>query len=176
MSAPAQFDPSETQAPTPQDYGFPANPSTVNKQCWARQEAFLLAYAKLGTILHAAEAVGISRVTVHGWINTDLYSFKKRMDLAHDDYCDWIQGVIRDRIANPQGNRGSDVLVMFAAKAEMPGKYREEVRVIGVETQIQMLDRLREMATRERERQLEAGSVEGEYREVRGETPPRSTE
>jgi hypothetical protein len=162
--------------PSPQDYGFPASPSTVNKQCWVRQEAFLLAYAKLGTILHAAEAVGIHRDTVNKWISADLYSFKKRMDLAHDDYCDWIQGLIRDRIANPQGNRGSDVLVMFAAKAEMPQKYREEVRVIGVETQVAMLDKLREMARKERERQLEAGSVEGEYREVKGETPPRSTE
>ena len=116
----------------------------------------------------ATEAVGIHRDTVNKWISADLYSFKKGMDLAHDDYCDWIQGIIRDRIANPQGNRGSDVLVMFAAKAERPEKYREEVKVIGMEASKQMLDRLREMAMKERERQevLEQGGVvEGQIRE-----------
>jgi hypothetical protein len=56
-------------------------------------------------------------------------------------------------------------------RAEAPEKYREEVRVLGVETQVAMLDRLREMATRERQRQLQEGAVEGEYTEVKGDTP-----
>jgi hypothetical protein len=157
--------------PTPQSYGFPTNPSTINRQCWDRQQAFLLAYSQLGTILHAAKAVGIHRDTVNKWISADLYSFKKRMDLAHDDYCDWIQGIIRDRIANPQGNRGSDVLVMFAAKAEMPQKYREEVQVVGVEHSKLMLDKLRELAGKDLEKQaaLETPAVEAIYTEV---SPP----
>jgi hypothetical protein len=160
----------EDVEPTPQDYGFPETPSTVNRQCWDRQQAFLLAYSQLGTILHAAKAVGIHRDTVNKWISADLYFFKKRMDLAHDDYCDWIQGIIRDRIANPQGNRGSDVLVMFTAKAEMPEKYREEVKVIGMEASKNMMDRLREMAGRdlqgqEAQKALEA-PVEGIYKEL----------
>jgi hypothetical protein len=143
--------------PTPQDYGFPANPSTVNRQCWDRQQAFLLAYSQLGTIRHAAEAVGIHRDTVNKWISADLYSFKKRMELAHDDYCDWIQ----------EGNRGSDVLVMFAAKAEMPEKYREEVKVLNVDAPFQMLERLKEMAGRERrQRELEAPAIEGAFRDI----------
>jgi hypothetical protein len=57
---------------------------------------------------------------------------------------------------------------MFAAKAEMPEKYREEVKVIGMEASKQMLDRLREMAMKEQERQevLEQGGVvEGQIRE-----------
>ena len=33
--------------------------------------------------------------------------------------------MIDDRLENPQGNRGSDILLMFKAKAEMPEKYRE---------------------------------------------------
>jgi hypothetical protein len=61
----------EATAPTPQDYGFPANPSTVNKQCWVRQEAFLAAYGELGTILHAARVAGIHRDTVNKWISAD---------------------------------------------------------------------------------------------------------
>jgi hypothetical protein len=90
------------------------------------------------------------------------------MDLAHDDYCDWLQGIIRDRIANPQGNRGSDVLVMFAAKAEMPEKYREEVKVLEVSAPLQMLDKLKELAAKDLEARevLEPQAVEGEFREV----------
>jgi hypothetical protein len=154
--------------PTPQGYGFPANPSTVNQQCWDRQEAFLIAYAQLGTILHGAKAAGLHRNTVNHWIATDLYSFKKRMELAHQDYCDHIERMIDERLANPQGNRGSDILLMFKAKAEMPEKYREEVKVLGMEGPKEMLARLKEMADRERKKQeiLEAPAIEAEYREI----------
>jgi hypothetical protein len=58
-------------------------------------------------------------------------------------------------------------LVMFAAKAEMPEKYREEVKVMNVEAPLKMLERLAELAKKERaQRELEEPSVEGEYREV----------
>jgi hypothetical protein len=158
----------DTAPPTPQDYGFPANPSTVNQQCWDRQEAFLLAYAQLGTILHAAKTAGISRFTVNKWLSTDLHSFKKRMELAHQDYCDRIERMIDERLANPQDNRGSDILLMFKAKAEMPEKYREEVKVLGMEGPKEMLARLKEMADRERKVQeaLEVPAIEAEYREM----------
>jgi hypothetical protein len=96
----------DTAPPTPQDYGFPANPSTVNQQCWGRQKASLIAYAQLGTTLHAAKVVGLHRNTVNHWIATDLYSFKKRMELAHQDYCDHIERMIDERLANPQGIEG----------------------------------------------------------------------
>jgi hypothetical protein len=154
--------------PTPQDYGFPANPSTVNQQCWDRQEAFLIAYAQLGTIFHGAKATGLHRNTVNHWISTDLYSFKTRMELARQDYRDFLEGLIRERLVDPQGNRGSDILLMFANKAENPEKYREEVKVLGMEGPKEMLARLKEMADRERKAQeaLEAPTIEAEYREM----------
>jgi hypothetical protein len=153
---------------TPQDWGFPEHPSTVNRQCWSGQEAFLQAYAQLGTIRHSAQVVGIYKTTVSHWIHSDLYSFKKRMELAHQDYCDHIERMIDERLANPQGNRGSDILLMFKAKAEMPEKYREEVKVLGMEGPKEMLARLKEMADRERKKQeiLEAPAIEAEYREI----------
>jgi hypothetical protein len=154
-------------APTPQDYGFPANPSTVNKQCWVRQEAFLAAYGGLGTILHAARVAGIHRDTVNKWTSADLYSFKKRMEDAHQDYVESVERTMNDRLANPQGNRGSDVLLMFKLKAEAPEKYREEVKVVGVDASKQMMDRLRELAMKDRERAaLEAPAIEGQFKEV----------
>jgi hypothetical protein len=157
----------ELTAPTPQDYGFPANPTLRNIQCWDHQEAFLKAYGELGTILHAARAVGIHRTTVNLWLSSDLYSFKKRMEYAHQDYREFIEGLIHERLVNPQGNRGSDVLLMFKEKAEWPEKYREEVKVIGVDASKQMMDKLRELAMKERERAaLEAPAIEGEFKEV----------
>jgi hypothetical protein len=57
---------------------------------------------------------------------------------------------------------------MFKAKAEMPEKYREEVKVLGMEGPKEMLARLKEMADRERKKQeaLEAPAIEAEYREM----------
>jgi hypothetical protein len=154
--------------PTPQDYGFPANPSTVNKRCWDRQELFFQAFSQLGTILHASRVVGIHRTTVNLWLSADLYSFKTRFELAHQDYQEFLEGLIRERLVDPQGNRGSDILLMFKAKAEMPEKYREEVKVLGMEGPKEMLARLKEMADRERKVQeaLEVPAIEAEYREM----------
>jgi hypothetical protein len=72
-----------------------------------------------------------------------------------------------DRLAHPQGNRGSDILMMFKLKAEAPQKYREEVKVVGIDQSKMMLDKLREMASKDvQQAALEAPAVEGQYREV----------
>jgi hypothetical protein len=161
----------DTAPPTPQDYGFPANPSTVNRRCWDRQELFLQAFSQLGTILHAARVVGIHRTTVNLWLSADLYSFKTRFELAHQDYQEFLEGLIHERLVDPQGNRGSDILLTFKAKAEMPEKYREEVKVLGMEGPKEMLVRLKELADRDRKAREEAAAleppaIEGAYREV----------
>jgi hypothetical protein len=159
----------------PEEFGFPQPSATHKKrQVWQRQEAFLEAYRRIGKIGKAAQAVGLTRWAVDHWLKNDVFSFKKRIDGAHADFCEeHIEQMIEDRLEDPKGNRGSDILLMFRAKAEMPEKYREEVKVLGVETQVAMLDRLRQMAMKERERQetLESPSVEGEFREVRSEPP-----
>ena len=77
--------------------------------------------------------------------------------------------MIDDRLEDPKGNRGSDVLLMFKAKAEMPEKYREEVKVLNVEVPLKMLDKLAEIAARERaEREALASGdiVEGQIRDI----------
>jgi hypothetical protein len=53
----------------------------------------------------------------------------------------------------------------------MPHKYREEVKVLGMEASKHMLDQLRDMALKELEKrkEIEAGEaqvVEGEFRQV----------
>ena len=78
----------------------------------------------------------------------------------------------------------TQVLQIFRLKAEAPEKYREEVKVVGIDQSKMMLDQLREMASRDI-KALEGGSVEGEYKEIAspkpdmdglGQTPPPRTE
>src|SRR5918992_2139037 len=171
-------------APNPQDWGFPARPNRASQECWDHQEAFLAAYRHTSRVTHAARAVGVSVHAVDKWLSRDVYSFKKRMELARREYCDWVRQIIQERISSPQGNRGSDVLLMFEAKAMMPELYREEVKVLNAEAPIRMLEMLKELGKRELEGEqlaaLEAPVVEAVYREVSVagqestvKTPPR---
>ena len=69
---------------------------------------------------------GLTRWAALKWQEGDIYGFNARLKQAHADYCEEnIHRVITERISNPQGNRGSDILLMFHAKAEQPEKYRE---------------------------------------------------
>jgi hypothetical protein len=154
--------------PTPQDYGLPENPNPQQMQVWNRQELFLTAYSKTGKRGEAAKEVGLSVSCIENWVAKDVWGIRKRMALAHQQYVESLEQLMDERLLNPTGNRGSDVLLMFKLKAEAPEKYREEVKVLGVSAPLQMLDRLRELATRERKAQeaLEAPAVEGEFKEV----------
>jgi hypothetical protein len=154
--------------PTPQDWGFPVNPTQRQRTLWYRQEMFLAAYAKCGRITEAAKCSGITRWCVDKWQQSDTYAIKKRMELAHAEYVEAWERWMDDRLQNPQGNRGSDVLGMFKLKAEKPEKYREEVKVMGMEGPLAMLDRLKELAIKERQqRELESGKVvEAEVKEI----------
>ena len=178
------------QMPTgaPEEFGVdtagPANgnPSRKNytqekRRVWQRQEMFLAAYRKCGKTGKAAEAAGLSRFTVIHWQKQDIFSFNERMTLAHADHVEAWEEWMDNRLENPQGNRGSDILGMFKLKAEAPGKYREEVKVIGTEAPLRMLEMLKELGKKELEAEgtpaLEAPAVEGEYREMpkSGPTP-----
>ena len=154
----------------PEEFGLPPDATLNQKAVWHRQEVFLEAFRRCGKIGKAAESVGLTRWAVIHWQRNDAFSFNRRMEVAHEDYCEALEEGIDDRLENPQGNRGSDILYMFKMKAEKPEKYRENVQVSGVEPMTQMLDRLTEMAAREleqrRRRELEEGSVEGEYRDL----------
>jgi hypothetical protein len=137
------------------------------RQVWDRQQRFLEAYAKLGKKSKAAEASGIPVDTVETWERRDTNGFTKRILQAHQSHVESWEQLMDDRLASPSGNRGSDVLLMFKLKAEAPQKYREEVKVVGIEASKQMMDRLRELAARDRQRAEQEGpAVEGVYEEV----------
>jgi hypothetical protein len=153
----------------PEEFGFPQDSATHQKvQVWQRQEAVLAAYRECGKIGKAANAVGLTRWVVDWWLKHDIFQFNRRIEAAHADYCEkWEQGMDA-RLENPQGNRGSDILYMFKMKAEKPEKYREDVKVQGLEPITQLLEEARKLAARdiERRKQLEEGAAEGEYRDL----------
>jgi hypothetical protein len=146
-------------------------PLTIQqRQTYDNQERFLRAYATHGKIVRAAEAVGISVSTVEGWQHKDIQGFNKRLELAHDKYVESWEQLMDERLADPKGNRGSDILLMFKLKAERPQKYREDVKVQGLEPLTALLEEARKLAARDIERRrLEEGASEGDFREL-GET------
>ena len=62
----------------------------------------------------------------------------------------------------------TQILQIFRLKAGHPEKYREDIKVMNADVPFQMLDRLKEVAGQERQRQaaLEAASVEAVYTDI----------
>jgi hypothetical protein len=165
-----QFD--DLLGPTPQAHGFPEHPTTQQRNCWLKQTQFLEAFSQCGRIGEAAQMVGITRWAADRWQNVDLYSFRKRLEQAHQLYVESLEKLADDRLNNPSGNRGSDILLMFKMKAEKPEKYREDVKVVGIDASKMMFDKLREMASRDIQQAaldapaVDSPAVEGVYTEV----------
>jgi hypothetical protein len=142
--------------------------SLQQRQVWDRQELFLQAFARLGKKIRAAEHAGISVKTVEDWQSRDLRGFNKRLAQAHDRYVEQCEEQM-DRTIE-QKPAATQILQIFRLKAEAPEKYREEVKVVGIEASKQMMDRLRELAAKDRQALPDEGVLEGEFRAL-NETP-----
>ena len=123
LSQPEAEDWAIEPAGKPEEFGvdssLPANgnPSTKNysvekRRVWQRQEAFLAAYRQCGKIGKAAEAVGLTRWAVDWWNKKDVFQFRERINAAHLDHVERWEEQMDSRLENPEGNRGSDVLLM----------------------------------------------------------------
>ena len=133
----------------PEDSGlsFTYESLTAEKaRVWNHQEAFLADYRQHGQLGKAAKAIGMTRFVQDKWLINDQLGWRERIKAAHADYCeDKIESKIQERLDNPEGNRGSDILLMFQAKAEMPEKYREEVKIIDTGPTKDLLAELRRL-------------------------------
>ena len=96
---------------------------------YERQERFLKAFVKPGTILKAAEAAGIDRDCVYIWRKRDYLAFNERFARAKQAHCDHLENMVMDRLENPTGNRGSDVLLMGKLNAEHPEKWNRNLKL-----------------------------------------------
>lgn len=151
----------------PEEFGLTPDATIEKKRVWDRQEVFLAAYRGTGRIAKSAKQAGMTRWAVIHWQRGDVFDFRNRLEAAHHEWCEEkIEGLIDSRLSDPQGNRGSDVLLMFQAKAEMPGKYREEVKIIDSGATKELLNQLRAMG---QAREPEPPAIEGEFREVKGD-------
>jgi hypothetical protein len=113
----------------------------------------------------------MTRWAVEHWLRNDIFNFKNRINVAHQDYVESLEEDMDEVCANRRGNH--DILRIFRLKAEHPEKYREEVTVVGMDASKNMLDKLRELASKDLAQRaaLEAPAVEGVYKEVDSPKP-----
>ena len=91
------------------------------------QDIFLEAYAMCGVIKDAAQAANTHPATITAWKNDDAYGFRSKFEQAKQDFREQLETLAFERIKDPEGNRGSDVLLIFLLKAHHPDKYREQI-------------------------------------------------
>lgn len=121
---------------------IPPHPSRIlEKRQHDAQERFLELFSRCGVVSVASAAAGVGRRTVYDWDRGDVQGFTERWEDARHTYREAAEAQMDERLADPTGNRGSDILLMFKLKALYPEKYREAVVVVD-DTAKRLLDRL----------------------------------
>ena len=96
---------------------------------WERQEAFLDAFNRCGTLTKAAKAAGINYGTVYRWDEGNKLDFTQRYRYARQEWRDYLESMVMGRLEHPEGNRGSDVLMMGKMNREDPEHWTRNVQV-----------------------------------------------
>ena len=108
-----------------------ATRTPLELSCIARQEAVLASYAKVGTLKASCEAIDRTYEMADMWVKRDVHHFNRRLAWAREQYAASLETLMHERLHDPKGNRGSDILLMFDLKAKRPDVYRELPIVIG---------------------------------------------
>lgn len=88
------------------------------------QDRFLKFRAEIGDDRSAYKESHVSRTTVHGWKENDVYGFRARYKDACEEYSEFLERVLHDHIMALKP--GQNILALiFRLKAEKPEKYRE---------------------------------------------------
>ena len=107
------------------EFGLLKDCKPHEKERWERQEQYLAAFIRQGAHVRTCQSTGISRHTAIYWEEHNIYGFRERLKLAQQAHTERWESLMDKRLEDPQGNRGSDVLLMFKLKALDPQKYRE---------------------------------------------------
>ena len=99
----------------------------------AKQDALLSGFALRGSIRAVAPGANITRQQVYIWLRDDMYHFKSRYEQAANSFRDRLQDIAVNRIEDPTGNRGSDVLLMALLNAHWPEKYRRDSVIVNID-------------------------------------------
>ena len=89
------------------------------------QERALETYAFTHSDTRAAEAADVHYITLLRWKRENYLRYRDRLAAAHTSFVSFLEKTMWERIDDPAGNRGSDILLMFALKAHAPELYRE---------------------------------------------------
>ena len=106
-------------------FSQPENLSAAKVRLWKRQEAVLAKYGRYGDAVSATTAAGVGERTHYDWLEADTLGYRARFDAARNHYADTRERLMHDRLEDPQGNRGSDILLIFQLKGLRPDKWRE---------------------------------------------------
>ena len=120
----------------------------TTKKTEASQRAFLAAYGEHGKVTHAAKAAGVTPQAVYKWKRSP--EFRERLDEAGEAFADKLEQMAPERLEDPKGNRGSDVLLMALLNANRPDKYRPN-REPTDDTALSILTELRAIRKQRRE-------------------------
>ena len=146
---------------------LPPLPTLKDQTTWHSQQDFLGAMGGHGTIQKSCQLSGVNRESVRRWRNDDVLGFAERFQAAVAAYGDYLEDMVHDRLENPTGNRGSDVLLMARLNAERPEKWSRNIKLThDVPNElIQQLRALQQLGAQE-SAALEPGKV------VEGEAKP----
>ena len=109
-----------------EDGDFLSSLNTREKAQYERQQRFLSAYAKCGTVLSAAKAAGISRVAHFLWMKQDSLGFRDRFREAKDEFADKIEDAVFSIVLDPVALRSGKftLLALASLNAHRPEKWR----------------------------------------------------
>ena len=102
----------------------------TQRRTWDAQESFLASYALAGTIVTASKVAHVSRQAVYNWISGNVLEFKRRFEVSKYAFREGLERIMFDRLGDPSGNRGSDILLICALKAHWRDKYGDESRPV----------------------------------------------
>ncbi len=118
----------------------------------ADQKRWLEAFAEVGNQTQACVLANVGRQTMYDWLHADVEGFKARHAQAQETFTDGLEREMWSRIADPSGNRGSDILLMFALKSRRPDVYRELTIVVD-EKAVDAMSELKKLGSQARKRQ-----------------------
>ena len=106
-----------------------------------KKAAFLEAYAKIGTVVHAAQHTGLPRRTHYKWLHKDP-NYAKQFAEAEEEAIQHLEREARQRamvgVEEPVYYKGevcgtvrkySDILLIFLLKSKRPDTYRDHQAV-----------------------------------------------
>ena len=140
--------------------GIVPNKSEIYKNTGARKQAFLVAYAKCGTVTQASKSIGISPATPYDWLKHDNDGFKANFEQAKQSFADSLESIAFERVQTRDTN---DVLLITLLNAHKPDKYRPNAQATNEQASevIAKLTRLTRKSAGGREEIVEIAEVRG---------------